>query len=240
MRISNFSERESWIHALDPRLRLITAFVFTVFLAWASSPCILAGALLLSLFLMNCAKIRLVEIAGRLAMLNLLVVMLLGAGWLLSDQHAGDIALIIFFRANTMLLLLTSLAGTMDVVNMGHALAHLRIPSRLALLFLFTIRHIDLLHEEFQRLRDSMRIRAFRPGVNLHTYKSLASLLGTLLVRSILRAEAIHSAMRCRCFSGRFYLVRHFEFRRTDTFFSLGMILTLTLLFWGELSWPKH
>lgn len=236
MKLSRFSERSSFVHGLDPRLRIVSAFILIIFLAWVSRPLLLGTALLLSFVLLTCAKIRIREVAGRLAMFNLLVALFGFSAWLQGEiSQATQSILVLVLRGNSMLMLLTALVGTMDVVNLGHALAHLHMPSKLAQLFLFTVRQVDLLHEEFQRLRDAMRARAFRPRLSLHCYRSLASLIGMILVRSLLRAEKVHDAMRCRCFSGHFYLVRHFSFKRNDAFFSVAVLLVIGLLLWGEL-----
>ena len=80
-----------------------------------------------------------------------------------------------------------------------------------------------MIYLEYERLRNAMRVRGFKPKTNWHTYKSFAYLVGMLLVKSLDRAERIRKAMLCRGYHGRFYLLHHFELKESD-------ILTLVLM----------
>ncbi len=87
---------------------------------------------------------------------------------------------------------------------LGHALGRLGVPWKLVYLLFFTVRYVDVLNREQHRLRAAMRMRAFRPRNNLHTYRTYGYLVGMILVRSLDRAERIVAAMKCRGFRGRF------------------------------------
>ena len=136
----------------------------------------------------------------------------------------------IALKGNALVLGLLALLGTMDAVTLGHALGHLRVPHKLALLLLFTVRYLDVLQREYRRLRASMKVRGFRPRMNRHTYRAYGYLIGMLLVRSFDRSERIVAAMKCRGFRGHFYLLNHFCYSRRDLPFCLAGILLLVLL----------
>jgi len=121
------------------------------------------------------------------------------------------------------------------VVELGHALLHLRVPDKLAHLFLFTIRYMDLVHHEYGRLRQAMRVRCFRPRANRHTYRSVGHLVGMLLVRSFDRSERVLAAMKCRGFRGRFYVLRHFALGLRDAAF--GLVATGVLILLAASEW---
>jgi cobalt/nickel transport system permease protein len=78
-----------------------------------------------------------------------------------------------------------------------------------------------------------METRAFRPGYNLHTFRSFGNLFGLLLVRSLDRSERVLAAMKCRGFQGRFYILHAFAWMRRDTVFSVcaaaGVVLIVSL-----------
>ena len=114
------------------------------------------------------------------------------------------------------------LVGTMEPVTLGHALHRLRCPETLVHLLMFTIRYIDVLHEEYQRLRAAMKVRGFRPGTNWHTYRSFGYLVGMMLVRAIERSERILGAMKCRGFSGKMLLLQDYSLNRRDIVFAAG------------------
>jgi cobalt/nickel transport system permease protein len=147
--------------------------------------------------------------------------------------RATEIAL----TANAVILAVMTLVGSMEPVTMGHALFALKTPERLVHLMMFTIRYIDVLREEYMRLRTSMKLRGFRPGTNWHTYRSYGYLVGMMLVRAIERSERILAAMKCRGFSGRFVLLEEFRLTRADVLFAGAMGLALVALIWAEVAY---
>ena len=93
----------------------------------------------------------------------------------------------------------------MSVATLGHTLARLRLPQKLIVLLLLTYRYVFVLDQEYQRLKRAADIRGFRPGTNLHSYRTYAYLVGMLLVRASARARRVYLAMCCRGFNGRFH-----------------------------------
>jgi cobalt/nickel transport system permease protein len=79
-----------------------------------------------------------------------------------------------------------------------------------------------------------MRIRAFRPRTNLHTYRSYAYLVGMLFVRAAARAERVHQAMRCRGFQGRFHTMAQFPRHAGNRLFFVATTSAMLGLAWLE------
>jgi cobalt/nickel transport system permease protein len=238
-----FTQEESLVHRLDPRPRVVVALVFTVVLALSREWDVLGTGLAVSLAGWATARLPVIPVLKRLAGVNLFLAVLalvlplsarapsLFSVGPLSYSRAGALQVLqIALKCNAIVLALTVLLSTMEVVELGHALSHLRVPHKLAHLFLFTIRYIDLVHHEYSRLRKAMRVRCFRPGVNRHTYRTIGHLLGMLLVRSFDRSERVMAAMKCRCFRGEFYVLRHFSFQRRDVIFSIACTVLILLL----------
>ncbi len=137
----------------------------------------------------------------------------------------------ILLKANAVVLMLAALVGTMSPVVLGRALARLGLPDRLAQLFLFTVRYLDVLHDEYRRLRTAMRARGFVMRADRHTWASVGRLFGMLVVRSLERSDRILAAMRCRGFDGRFpSLEEPGAFRRHDRVCALASVAGLVLL----------
>ena len=103
---------------------------------------------------------------------------------------------------------------------------------------LITYRYIFVIEQEYQRLMRAARIRNFRPGSNLHTYRTYAYLLGMLFVRSAERAKRVHLAMVCRGFSGKFYSLQENTRGYQNWVFALLMSLSLLGLAILEISTP--
>ena len=118
---------------------------------------------------------------------------------------------------------------------LGYALNWLRVPDKIVHLLLMTYRYIFLIEQEYQRLIRAARIRGFQAGTNLHTYKTYASVVGMLLVRSSLRAERVYKAMLCRGFRRKFYCLHEFESGRREWVFAIimsGIIMLLVYFEW--------
>ena len=116
-----------------------------------------------------------------------------------------------------------------------HALRHLYVPEKLVNLFFFSFRYIHVIQEEYVRLSNALKIRCFRPKSNVHTYKTYAYLLGMLLLRSYDRSCRVYQAMLCRGFRGEFWMLDHFQIRKSDLIF--GGVIVLFVLGIGFSQW---
>lgn len=208
----------------------------------------LAVAVCVSLGLIFVARLSLKQVLLRLLAVNAFIVFLwlflpftyggeelFRIGPLHASREGVAFALLITIKSNGIVLALLALLATTPVITLGHAMSHLYVPDKLVHLFFFTIRYLQVLHLEYDRLRDAMKIRAFKPRSNLHTYRSLAYLIGMLLIKSFDRADRIRKAMVCRGFHGKFYLLSHFELRRND----LGMLVFMLVIisYMAALQW---
>lgn len=230
--------RQALIARLDPRLRIVMACVFAVVVVALSSLTALFAALAIALSLLVMSRLPWRRTLRRMAMMDgFILVMLL----LLPFTVPGDPILVLWglaaswqglwqaveiaLTANAVILAVLVLLGTLEPVTLGHALHRLRCPETLVHLLMFTIRYIDVLHGEYQRLRAAMKVRGFRPGTNWHSYRSFGYLVGMMLVRAIERSERILGAMKCRGFAGRMPLLQEFTLARRDVTFGTGFTL---------------
>ena len=90
---------------------------------------------------------------------------------------------------------------------------------------------------EFGRLRTALRVRGYRNRMTVHSYRTIAHVAGTLLVRGAERADRVGQAMRCRGFDGRFRSLTEFHTRPADVAAFLATVaVALGLLVWDVLS----
>jgi cobalt/nickel transport system permease protein len=240
-----FAHGDSVVHRLDPRARVLAAAGFAVLVALTGRLEALAPALGLALVLAVRARLPALPVFKRLAGLNAFMLLL----WLLLplttpgatvllvggaslSREGLLLAAAITLKANAIVLALTALLSTLELTVLGHALWHLRVPEKLIHLLLFTVRYIDVLHHEYHRQRDAMRVRCFRPRMDRHTYRTVGYMVGMLLVRSLDRSERVLAAMKCRGFRGRFFVLHHFAFARRDAVFAFVSLLALCALGW--------
>jgi len=239
----------SFIDRVDPRARVVVAAALSVVVAVINSFPALAIAFAAALLAAAFSRLRPVDLVKRLLPVNLLMLFLFALlPWAVDDspslltlgplhytRHGLLLAAVIALKANTVVLALVVLLATLDIVTLGHALNHLRVPEKLTHLLLFTLRYLDVLHREYLRLKAAMKMRGFRPRMSLHTCRAYGNLVGMLLDRSFDRSERIVAAMKCRGFRGRFFLLDHFTFSRRDAWFtaaSLTLVVTLVLVQW--------
>jgi cobalt/nickel transport system permease protein len=214
---------------LDPRVRVVLGA------ACSLTPLFLTDWTGLGIVLVAAACVLAYEgipsglIARRLVMVNLFMAgivallpwgvlgeALFSAGSLQYSREGLAQSLRILLRGNAVVMFLLASLATMNPIDLAHALQRLRVPRRLVLLLMFTVRYLRVFESEYGRLRQAMRARAFHPGMNAHTLRSIGFLVGMLLVRAFERSERVQQAMLCRGFQGHFHTHRHLRLRRLD------------------------
>jgi len=233
-----------WLVRRDPRLRVIAAVAFALVTLSLRTFAPLVVALGLALLLALAGGQSWGHLGRRLLLMEGFLVLLLltlpftiqgepilALGPLVASADGLERALMILLKANAVVLALLGLVGGLEPVVLGHALARLRVPQKLVHLFLQTVRQIHLLDQEYGRLRQAMRARAFVPRSDRHTWNSYGWLIGMLLVRSLARSRRVLGAMRCRGFQGRLYLLDSPRWTAGDSLFaaSLGLVLVALL-----------
>jgi cobalt/nickel transport system permease protein len=238
-----FAVGNSFIHQLDPRVRLLSASVYSVVIALSRNFQVLSAAVLISALLVMLAQLPGRELCKRIIVVNSFIALL----WLvlpltfhgpiafklgpLPIYSAGiTMAAQITLKSNAIVLALIALIATMNFSILGYALNWLRIPDKIVHLLLMTYRYVFLIEQEYQRLIRAAQIRGFRPGTNLHTYKTYASIVGMLLVRSANRADRVYQAMLCRGFRRKFYCLHEFESGRQEWLFAIAMTSIILII----------
>jgi cobalt/nickel transport system permease protein len=242
-----FTRRDSLIHRLDPRGRLIAALAFAILLAVCRRPSACLVGLSVALVLWPLARLPFWATVKRFAafnvfMLTLILLLPLGVdgrpmwqlGPLCYTWEGLERAATIAVRGNAIVLVYTALVSTMNPFVLGHALDHLFVPRKLTLLYCLTARYVGTLKQEYDRLRTAMRVRGFRSRTDLHTFRSLGHLVGMLMVRSFDRSDRVWAAMKCRGFRGTFWLLDHFVFTRRDLVFAVVVAAALLIVGSGE------
>ncbi len=238
MHLEEFAEGSSALHRMDPRVKFLAGGPLLVLTALASGLIAPAYALVVSIVLVAIAGLEVKKLFVRLLVVNAFVivvwvflpfsmpgetVLIIGGGGLSATREGFLFALQITLKTNAIVLATIAVFGTTEAMSLAHALVHLRAPLKLVYLFFFFYRYVSVLHEEYTRMREAMRVRCFKPHPDRHTYGSLANLIGMLIVRSFERSERIYEAMLCRGFHGHFPVISHFHLHRVD--YVMGVLL---------------
>jgi len=242
-----FVDGDSFIHNIDPRLRVAAATVLSIALALSSEVAPLLSGLTIAALTLVAAKLDWRKVCGRL----LVIVGFLALLWLiLPITHHGNplytlgpftatregvmLATQITLKSFSILALLIALVATMPVASLGNALSRLGVPGKLTQLLMVSYRYIFVIEQEYQRLVRAAKIRGFHPGTNLHTYRTYAYLAGMLFVRASMRAQRVYQAMLCRGFHGRYIPLQTFKTGKQNPVFAAFTLSALTIILYLE------
>ncbi|MFQ6098551.1 MAG: energy-coupling factor transporter transmembrane component T family protein [Armatimonadota bacterium] len=222
----------SLVHSFDPRIRVVLASAFAIVVCLGDRIAVLGIAFGIALLLAAMARMLNTKTLRRLAELNSFMLLLavflpLSAPTVL---HGLRMAAMIAIKANTVMIGFIALVGTLEPAYLGFALNRLRVPRKLTHVLLFMVRYVEVIHLEYHRLVNAMRLRAFRPGCNQHTFRTYGCLIGMLLVRSLDRAERIVAAMKCRGFLGTFHVLARFRVAPRDILFAALLASSIVML----------
>ncbi len=244
----SFVHGDSMIHRLDPRVRTVVAGAFSIVVATSDRFVALVPALIIAFSFLLLSRVSFRGVMPRLLVVNGLILLIwfflpftvegepfFSVGPLKGTKEGIIYSAAITVKSNTIIMALMALIGTMPIFTLGRAMRSLHMPEKIVHLISFAYRYIHVIHAEYGRLTNAMRIRGFYPGNNLHTYRTYAHLVGMLLVKSYERARRVQAAMLCRGFKGNFYDLSEF-FMKTSDRLALVLLLLVTVCI-GVLQW---
>jgi cobalt/nickel transport system permease protein len=231
--LNELAGRDTVIHRLDPRAKLLTTLAFIVavvsFNRYALVP--LLPFFLFPVALMALADLPFGQIAKRLLLAAPFAVFV-GIFNPIFDQdilvEIGPISLsggwISFFSIMIRFGLAVSAAliliATTGIEAVCGALIRLKAPRVFVVQILLMYRYLFVLIEEAARMLRAHSLRTFKgSGMRIKTY---GSLIGQLLLRTLDRAQTIHMAMLSRGFDGEIRLIRDRSAGVKDVLFFLG------------------
>jgi cobalt/nickel transport system permease protein len=236
--LDSLAYRDSPIHRLDPRIKLITTLLFIVCVVSFGKHELSA---LLPFAIYPVALLLLAKLPPGYILRKILLVapFALGIGVFnpLFDRatllHIGSLEISggwISFASLMLRFVLTVSAALILVACTGFdslclALARLGVPSVFVVQLLLLYRYLFVLTDEAVRLARARSQRSFgRRGMELPV---IASLLAQLLLRTLDRAQRVYLAMQCRGFDGELRLLRPLRIGTTDVAFLVGCTTAL-------------
>lgn len=226
----------SWLAETDPRLRVVSAIVLILLISMTNSLSVLVIAATTIFVLAFLAGFTFNQLIKRLLILELFVLLLTlslpfttpGSPlfFVMGNPLSAEgilLTVMVMLRVGCSVILTLVFLTSLTTHQLAQAMSSLGVPNKLCWLLLMTIRYVHVLGDEYFRLRESMRARAFRPESNRHTWKSYAWLIGMLLVRSMKRSETVLQSMRCRGFTNHFVSLHTHNWKSSDTYYLLGL-----------------
>jgi cobalt/nickel transport system permease protein len=233
--LDTLAGQDTAVHRLDPRAKLITTVVFIAMIVSFGKYEIsaLIPFVFYPMFLLAAGNLPLTYILRKILLVSPFAV-LVGIFNPMLDQDTimmiGGLSITggwVSFASILLRFTLTVGAAMTLIAVTGFnavcmALEKLGAPQFFALQLLFLYRYLFVLVDEAVRMVRARSLRVFNgKGMNLTAY---GSLLGHLLLRTLNRAQRIHSAMWCRGFDGNIRIMKPLSFGRTEFVFMAGWI----------------
>jgi len=204
------TDTPAWLQAVSPRARLLAVLAFAIVVVatpreWLGMFAVYGAAVITLLIV---ARVPARTVAGRLVIEVPFVVFaalmpLIATGprievWGLSLSVEGLWgAWGLLVKATLALLASIVLVSITEPRSIILALEQLRLPRQLTMIAGFMLRYLDVIVEEWQRMRVARASRGF-VARGRRSWRVLASGIGVLFVRSHGRGERIHLAMLAR------------------------------------------
>src|SRR5688572_10009467 len=249
-----YHEKESFIHRLDPRVKVLVTLIFILsnallpdgaWLAYFAAWLFLIFANLFSrLGIGYSFKRSFVALPFALIAITVLFsmpgnpVLALSKNWVITDMGLLKFVSILI-RSWLSVQMAILLVATTRFPDLIHALEHLRVPAILTTIIAFLYRHLFVLTDEVFRL---LRARESRSGAIagsrsgggvLWRAKIAGNMAGQLFLRSYERSDRIYNAMLSRGYAGHLYTLNPHEMKSSDYFvtaFAIGIIFILQLI----------
>ncbi len=245
--LDQYSDRDSLIHRLDPRTKLLTTFLFITavaltppdrWLSYALYLAILVVWLLLSHVPTSYVLKRSLVVLPFVVLIAIFIPFFhegevagsynIGL-WQVSVTYSGLMVLRnILIRAWFSILSLILLTSTTRMPELLRGLEQLHMPKVMVMLLSFMYRYIFVLVDEVTRMKQARDSRNFG-GRQWWQIRTIGNMIGTLFIRAYERGERVYAAMVARGFDGRSRTLKHLQFKPADAYFS--MALTVLVIF---------
>lgn len=249
--LDKYSERDSFLHRLDPRAKIIAllGFIVLMVLTPPTEFSIFAQYGLVILALIALSRLPLAFILRRALLVIPFVLMITifipflkaGRTAFILDLHWAHLRVTyegliicwnVLVKSVSSVVLLTLLISTTRFSALLKGLEYLKVPRVLILLVSFMYRYLFVMIDESERMQRARTARWFG-GYILRQIKVIGHMVALLFIRTYERSERIYTAMLARGFDGHIRLMRGLEFRPRDVGFIIIMS-GLMLIIWSK------
>jgi len=245
--METLARQDTPVHRLDPRAKLLTtlAFVAAVVSCDRYAISVLLPFLVYPVVLASVGRVPAGCILRKVAMVSPFAILVgvfnplfdrtpwLSLGGLeLSGGWVSFLSILLRFglTVGTTLILL----ACTGIYRLGLAASSLGVPGVFVMQVLFLYRYLFVLWQEALRTVRAILLRS--PDQERLPMAAYTHFLGALLLRTLDRAERIHTAMRCRGFAGQVCLLQPLRLRAADVLFTVGWCACFVAFRCGDLS----
>ena len=246
--IDKYSDLNSLIHRLDPRIKIICFVAFILFAIFTRPTSFIAfalyGALIAALFLLS--KIPPGFILKRSLVIIPFILMVaifipfFKKGEIAGGYSFGTLKLTVTYdglmilwnilvKAYLCILSMILLITSTKLSDLLKALEKLRFPSVFIMIISFMYRYIFVVQDELMKMRQAKEARTTGGSRWFHV-KVIANMIGVLFMRTYERGEDVYLAMCSRGFNGKIKIIDGFQLKMKDFCFMLIIMSILTVI----------
>ncbi len=239
--LDSLSYKDTFVHRLDPRVKLLVSFIFIISVISFSKYDIsgLIPFFIYPVFLIAAGDIPFETIAKRVAFVSPFAIFIgmfnpiidnnvfftiygmhVTGGWI------SFLSILLKFVLTVSIALV--LVATTSFAGLCEALERFKLPKIFVIQLLFLYRYLFVLLEETFRMVRAREARSF--GKKGKDIKSFVRFISVLLIRTLERAERIYQAMLYRGFNGEIKLIRKYRLGINDLLFATFFIIIFYLL----------
>jgi cobalt/nickel transport system permease protein len=238
--LDKYSDRDSFVHRLDPRTKLITALLFILAVALTSPdmwPAFIVYFILVATLVCLSGVPVLYVLKRSLAVMPFVLLVAIFIPffregevvasyhiwlWQVSVTSSGlQVLWHILAKAWLSILSLILLTSTTRLTDLLVGLERLRLPRVMVMILAFMYRYIFVLTDEVMRLKQARDSRSFGAR-RLPQLRTLGNMAGTLFIRSYERGERVYAAMLSRGYDGSCRTLHRLSFRLADACFGMA------------------
>jgi len=243
--LDQYSDRDSFVHGLDARTKLIAALLYVLavvltppgsWIAFAAYFALIAALVLVSRVPVLHVLKRSLTIVPFVALVAISLPFFKGGevagsfrlwSWEVSVSYSGLLLFAtILARAWLSILSVILLTSTTRMGDLLTGMGRLGMPRVMVMILSFMYRYIFVLVDEVMRMKQARDSRNFG-GKRLWQIRTIGNMIGTLFIRSYERGERVYDAMLARGFDGRTKTIDRSRFRRADACFAIGFVAVL-------------
>ena len=246
--IDKHSNIESFIHKIDPRIKLVSviALILSIIFTRPTSFSSFALCALLIALLIFLSKIPIGFIFRRsLVIVPFVLMVAIFIPFFKEGEVAGGYSfgtfrlavtysvIMIFWnvliKAYLSILCMILLVASTKFSVLLKAFEKLKFPALFIMIFSFMYRYIFVIVDELMKMKQAKDARSINGSKWFHI-KALANMMGTLFIRSYERAELVYMAMLSRGFNGSISTIYDFRIKKIDFCFISIIVGILTLI----------
>jgi cobalt/nickel transport system permease protein len=249
--LDKYSERDSFLHRLDPRTKIISllGFIILIVLTPPAEFIIFAQYGLIILALIAISRLPLLFILKRALLVIPFALMITifipflksGRTAFTLDLHLVNLRVTyegliicwnVLVKSVSSVLLLTLLISTTRFSTLLKGLEYLKVPRVLIILVSFMYRYLFVMIDEAEHMQRARTARWFG-GYIIRQIRVIGNMVALLFIRTYERSERIYTAMLARGFDGRIRLMHKLKLNRRDAGFVIIMLL-LIIVIWRK------